>query len=140
MLVGRHCHADPRAVNAQLPCTVCPTLSRCCHSRPNALPNALHNALDAGGEQPDLQVRFVPAPSTDPDGVGSYVLIGQLAKLGIKYPSGFTFQVTLRRPWAGRRTLCCCRIVLIRLLGPLAVTRIMPDPSLIGAIALGTGQ
>jgi hypothetical protein len=47
----------------------------------------------AGGKQPDLQVRFVPAASLDPDGVGSYVLFGQLAKLGLKYPSGFTFQV-----------------------------------------------
>jgi hypothetical protein len=49
----------------------------------------------AGGQQPDLQVRFVPAASLDPDGVGSYVLFGQLAKLGLKYPSGFTFQVQL---------------------------------------------
>ena len=49
--------------------------------------------LCAGGKQPDLQVRFVPAASLDPDGVGSYVLFGQLAKLGLKYPSGFTFQV-----------------------------------------------
>lgn len=49
----------------------------------------------AGGKQPDLQVRFVPAASLDPDGVGSYVLFGQLAKLGLKYPSGFTFQVSV---------------------------------------------
>jgi hypothetical protein len=49
----------------------------------------------AGGKQPDLQVRFVPAASLDPDGVGSYVLFGQLAKLGLKYPSGFTFQVQM---------------------------------------------
>jgi len=59
-----------------------------------------------GGEQPDLQVRFVPAPSLDPDGVGSYVLIGQLAKLGMKYPSGFTFQLLAVRPKSrGRVTL-----------------------------------
>ncbi len=49
----------------------------------------------ADGPQPDLQVRFVPACSLDPDGVGSYVLFGQLAKLGLKFPSGFTFQVRL---------------------------------------------
>jgi choline dehydrogenase-like flavoprotein len=50
------------------------------------------------GPQPDLQVRFVPASALDPDGVGSYVLFGQLAKLGLKYPSGFTFQLLVVRP------------------------------------------
>lgn len=51
-----------------------------------------------GGKQADLQVRFVPASALDPDGVGSYVLFGQLARLGIKYPSGFTFQLLAVRP------------------------------------------
>ncbi len=37
-------------------------------------------------------MRFVPACSLDPDGVGSYVLFGQLAKANIKFPSGYTFQ------------------------------------------------
>ena len=75
----------------------------------------------AGGKQPDLQVRFVPAASLDPDGVGSYVLFGQLAKLGLKYPSGFTFQVIVnmdgcppvqRPPRVCRHAISCCPLPL----------------------------
>jgi len=51
-----------------------------------------------GGGQPDLQVRFVPAMSLDPDGVSAYAIFGELKRLGLSWPGGFTMQLLAVRP------------------------------------------
>lgn len=57
-------------------------------------------------EQPDLQIRFTPACSLDPDGVSSYAVFGRMQERGTKWPAGFTLQVVLCRPKsAGRVSL-----------------------------------
>lgn len=52
----------------------------------------------AGKASPDLQVRFVPGLSLDPDGVSTYVRFGKFQSQGLKWPSGVTFQLIACRP------------------------------------------
>ncbi|MEW5312725.1 MAG: hypothetical protein WDW38_004337 [Sanguina aurantia] len=51
-----------------------------------------------GASQPDLQLRFVPALSLDPDGVKTYTRVGEIRKLGLSWPGGFTIQTLAVRP------------------------------------------
>ena len=52
----------------------------------------------AGGKQADLQLRFVPASSLNNDGVSAYRDFADLKSSGVKWPTGFTFQIIAVRP------------------------------------------
>jgi len=52
----------------------------------------------ATGNLPDLQIRFVPGMSLDPDGVSTYVRFAHFQEQGKKWPSGVTFQLVACRP------------------------------------------
>lgn len=47
---------------------------------------------------PDLQMRFVPALSLDPDGVSSYSIFGRLKAEGFSWPTGWAYQIIACRP------------------------------------------
>ena len=93
-----HSPADSKPVKEQLrvsvsqlavsqPCgCISVGLSRC---RPSA---------HAGGKQADLQLRFVPASSLNNDGVSAYRDFADLKSSGVKWPTGFTFQIIAVRP------------------------------------------
>jgi choline dehydrogenase-like flavoprotein len=51
-----------------------------------------------GGDQPDLQIRFVPGMALNKDGISAYVDFAQLKKRQLKWPSGLTFQLLAVRP------------------------------------------
>eukprot|EP00891_Asterochloris_glomerata_P004901 jgi/Astpho2/4901/Aster-05830 len=51
-----------------------------------------------GGKQADLQLRFVPASSLNNDGVSAYRDFADLKSSGVKWPTGFTFQIIAVRP------------------------------------------
>lgn len=52
----------------------------------------------ASHAEPDLQMRFVPGFSLDPDGVNSYAMFGELKKRGLSWPAGVTIQLLACRP------------------------------------------
>ncbi|KAF5834678.1 GMC oxidoreductase-domain-containing protein [Dunaliella salina] len=51
-----------------------------------------------GSGDPDLQMRFVPAFSLDPDGVQAYIKFAELKRLGQSWPCGVTIQLLAVRP------------------------------------------
>ena len=87
----------------RLPCTqrgTGPTTNSC---RLTAIPCWLSllqrcPSAHAGGKQADLQLRFVPASSLNNDGVSAYRDFADLKSSGVKWPTGFTFQIIAVRP------------------------------------------
>ena len=50
-------------------------------------------SLPSGKGEPDLQLRFVHGLALDPDGVSTYVKVGEMKKQGLSWPGGITFQL-----------------------------------------------
>ena len=59
------------------------------------------------GEQPDLQVRFVPGYALEADGIGAYVAFGKLKDQGERWPTGYTMQLLNVRPKYGLYSKTC---------------------------------
>jgi len=69
-------------------------------SGPLATTGCDHGAFlsTTGSGEPDLQMRFIPAFSLDPDGVQAYIKFGELKRLGESWPCGVTMQLLAVRP------------------------------------------